>query len=239
MKGLILIISFVVSIFGYSQINDAHLWTGAGLDVKVNDKFSVDYKMQTRFYNNATSLRVYLNQIGASYKIASGLKVGLNYRYSRKKKDYYFVSENRIILDAAYGYKIKDINTKVTARVRYQHAFDRLKTINETITPNTSDVFRFRLLAKYKNPDFKRVQPFVGYEYFKSLNPEPIKFVLNSYRILAGINLDLPFKHEVKLNYIYQSSNKSTPEVDHIFAIQYTYNLEGLFGSEKKLYNLK
>ena len=157
--------------------------------------------------------------------------MGLKYRYSRKKKDYsYFVNENRFIFDAMYGYKVKELNTKFTARARYQHAYDRLKTINETITPKTSDVFRFRVLAKYKNPDFKRVQPFVGYEYFKSLNPEPINFAINSYRIMAGISLDLPYKHEVKLNYIYQGSNGNAPEVDHIYGIQYTYNLDGLFG---------
>lgn len=239
MKGLLLIISLIVSIFGYSQINDAHLWTSTGLSLELNKKFSVAYKMQTRFYNNASSLRVYLNQIGGTYKVVSGLKLGLKYRYSRKKKDYYFVNENRIILDASYGYKIKELNTKITTRVRYQHAFDRLTTINETITPNTSDVLRFRLLAKYKNPDFKRVQPFVGYEYFKSLNAEPINFAVNAYRLLAGINFDLPFKHEVKLNYIYQKSNKSIPEVDHIYAIQYTYSLDDLFGKQKKRYNLK
>lgn len=234
MKGLILILSFSVSIIGYSQTKDAHLWTGAGLSLEVNKKFSVDYKMQTRFYNNANSLRVYLNQIGGVYKIGNGFKVGLKYRYSRKKKEYsYFVNENRIILDALYGYKIKDVNTKITARVRYQHAYDRLKTINETITPKTSDVFRLRVVAKYKHPDFKRVQPFVGYEYFKSLNPEPIKFAVNSYRVLAGVSLDLPHKHEVKLNYIFQGSNGTAPEVDHIYAIQYTYNLGGLFAKNK------
>lgn len=239
MKGLLLVISFSVSILGYSQIHDTHLWTGAGLSMELNDKVSVDYKMQTRFYKNAGALRVYLNQIGGTYKVGSGIKVGLKYRYSRKKKDYYFVNENRIILDGSYGYKIREINTKLTARIRYQHAFDRLTTINETITPNTSDVFRIRLLAKYKNRDFKRVQPFIGYEYFKSLNPEPINFPVNAYRILAGVNLDLPFKHELKLNYIYQASNKSAPEVDHIYAIQYTYNLSGLLGKDKKKYNLK
>jgi len=230
LKGLLLIISFSVSILGYSQVNDAHVWTGAGLSTELTKKFSLNYKMQTRLYQNASALRVYLNQIGGTYKIASGVKVALKYRYSRKKKNYYFVNENRIVLDGSYGYKIKSINTKITARARYQHAFDRLTTINETITPNTSDVFRVRLLAKYKFPDFKRVQPFVGYEYFKSLNAEPINFPVNAYRILAGVNLDLPHKHEVKLNYIYQGSNKSIPEVDHIYAIQYTYNLSGLFG---------
>ena len=230
MKGLILSLSLIVSIIGYSQINDAHLWTGAGVSMEISDNFSVDYKTQIRFYKNVSSLRVYLNQFGATYKVMKGLKFGASYRYSRKKKDYFFVNENRFILDGVYGYKIKEANLKFSIRARYQHSFDRLNTINETIVPKTSDVFRLRCVAKYKNPDFKRVQPFVGYEYFKSLNAEPIQFGVNSYRILAGINLDLPFKHEVKLNYIYQKSNKSILEVDHIFAIQYTYNLEGVFG---------
>ena len=91
-------------------------------------------------------------------------------------------------------------------------------------------MFRIRLLARYKIPNFKRVQPFIGYEYFKSLNPEPIDFPINSYRVLAGVNLDLPHKHEVKLNYIYQGSNKAVPEIRHIYAIQYTYDLSGLLG---------
>jgi len=225
LKSLTLLILILVSSIGYSQNDDAHLWTGAGLSMEVDNKLSVDYKMQARFNNNVSSFRVYLNQIGATYKVVNGVKVSLKYRYSRKKKDYYFVNENRILVDGSYGYKLKEINTKITARLRYQHGFDRLSTINETITPNTSDVFRLRCVAKYKNPNFKRVQPFVGYEYFKSLNAEPIDFPINSFRVLAGIKLDLPFKHEVKLNYIYQGSNKAIPEVNHIYTIQYTYNL--------------
>jgi len=225
LKGLLLIISFTTSLVGFTQINDAHLWTGAGLSYGISKKLSVGYETQTRFYNNASSLRVYMNQIGASYKIVKGVKVGMDYRYSRKKKDYYFVNENRIMLNAAYGYKVKNINTKFTARVRYQHSFDRLSTINQTITPKKSNLFRLKLQAKFKYPDFKRIQPFIGYEYFKSLDNEPIAFAVNKYRIMAGLFLDLPFKHEVKLNYIYQGSNGSTPIVDHIYAILYTYNI--------------
>jgi len=58
LKGLLLIISFSVSILGYSQVNDAHVWTGAGLSMELTKKFSIDYKMQTRFYKNSSALRV-------------------------------------------------------------------------------------------------------------------------------------------------------------------------------------
>ena len=230
LKKLILYILLLVPYCGISQTEDAHLWTGAGVSLKVDKKLSFGYETQTRFYNNVSSLRVYLNQIGASYKITKDFKVGLDYRFSRKKKDYYYVSDNRLMFNASYGYKIKPANMKLTVRARYQNSFDRLNTINSTIEPNISNVFRMKVVAKYKNPDFKRVQPFVGYEYFKSLDAEPIQFATNRFRVIGGLHLDLPKKHELKLYYIYQESNKAVPEIDHIYSIQYTYNLEGLFG---------
>lgn len=231
MKKIILHILFLIPFFGITQVEDAHLWTGTGLSYSVDDKLSLGYETQTRFYKNVSTLRVYLNQFGASYKVTKDFKVGLDYRFSRKKKDYYFVSENRLMLNASYGYKIKPLNTKLTVRARYQNSFDRLSTINSTITPNISNVFRVKFTVKYKNPDFKRVQPFVGYEFFKSLDPEPIDFTANRYRIIGGINLDLPSKHELKLYYIYQVSNGNAPELDHIFSVQYSYNLSGLIGN--------
>lgn len=229
MKKILIYILLLSPVFGYSQIEDAHLWTGAGISLKVDKKLSINYETQTRFYKNASILRVYLNQIGGTYKITKDFKVGLDYRFSRKRKNYYYVSENRFMLNAAYGYKVSPINTKFSARVRYQNSFDRLKVINETINPNISNVFRIKIVAKYKITDFKRVQPFIGYEYFKSLDAEPIEFAVDAYRIMGGVNLDLPKKHEVKLNYIFQKSNGTAPEIRHIYSIQYTYNLEGLF----------
>ena len=219
----------MTSFFSYAQNDDAHVWTGVGVSYDVIEDITIDYKTQTRFYKNASSLRVFMNQVGASFKITKGVKAGVDYRYSRKKKDYYFVNENRFILYGSYGYKIPEISTKISARVKYQHSFDRLNTINETITPNTSDVFRIKISAKYKNSNFKRVQPFVGYEYFESLNATSNQFGKTRYRISLGLNLDLPMKHAVKLNYIYQSTQKTIPEVDHIFAIQYSYDLSNLF----------
>ena len=216
---------------GNSQTVDAHLWTGVGLSYKINDKFSVDYKTQTRFYKNVSTLRVYFNQIGGSFKITDDFKVALDYRFSRKKKnDAYFVSENRFMLNAIYGYSVKPIQTKFSVRARYQNGFDRLTTINDVITPNISNMFRLKLTAKYKNRDFKRVQPFVSYEMFKSLDAEPIKFGINTHRMKLGVLLDLPKKHEVKLAYIFQKNNGSIPEIRHIYTIQYTYSLNALIG---------
>ena len=102
----------------FSQTEDAHLWTGAGVSTKITKELSIEYQTQTRFYKNASVLRVYLNQIGASYKVTDDFKIGLDYRFSRKKKNDYFVSDNRFMLNASYGYKIKPINTKFSIRTK-------------------------------------------------------------------------------------------------------------------------
>lgn len=231
MKKILLYIILISPAFGFSQVEDAHVWTGAGVSFSVNKKISVSYETQTRFYKNASVLRVYMNQIGGSYEVTDDFKVGLDYRFSRKRKEYYYLNENRIMLNASYGYKVDAINTKFSARVRYQNSFDRLSVINEIINPDISNMFRLKVGAKYKIPDFKRVQPFIGYEFFKSLDAEPIQFAANAFRVMGGVKLDLPKKHEVKLRYIFQKSNGSSPEIRHIYAIQYTYNLEGLFSN--------
>lgn len=232
-KKLFVLAILFSGFMSHSQIVDAHLWSGVGLNASINKKIEIGYKTQTRFYKNATTLRVYFNQLGVSYKVVKGVKVGVGYRFSRKKKkDSYFVSENRVMFNASYGYKIKPIGTKFTVRARYQTGFDRLKPINDVIYPNISNKFRVKVTAKYKYKDFKRVQPYVSYEFFKSLNAKPLEFSL-AQRFSAGLFLDLPFKNELKLAYIYQKNNGNIIEIRHIYMIQYAYNLGNLMKKDK------
>jgi len=230
LKTTLLYIGLLLPIFGSSQIaTDAHLWTGIGVSAKINSKLSFGYETQARLYQNASTLRVYLNQVGTAYKITDNFKVGFDYRFSRKNKGNYFVSENRFMLNTSYGYKVKPINTKISVRLRYQNSFDRLKTINETITPNISNVFRAKVVAKYKQPNFKRIQPFIGAEIFKSLDASNHNYNVDAYRLIAGLNFDLPFKNELKLYYIYQKNFGNTLATRHIYSIQYNYDLSNLF----------
>jgi len=233
MKNLILFSLITMSFISFSQTEDAHLWTGVGLNASLNKKFELNYKTQTRFYKNATTLRVYFNQLGFSYKITKGLNVRMAYRFSRKlKKDTYFASENRFAFNLSYGYKVKAIGTKFTARLKFQNGFDRLKPINAVIYPNITNKLRIKLTAKYKHKDFKRIQPYMSYEFFKSLDSQPIEFSI-AQRFTGGLFLDLPHKNELKLAYIYQRNNGDIIETRHIYMIQYTYNLGNLLKGKK------
>lgn len=222
-----------MSFISFSQTEDTHLWTGIGLNASLNKKIELNYKTQTRFYKNASTLRVYFNQLGVSYKIAKGLNVGMAYRFSRKlKKDTYFASENRFAFNLSYGYKVKAIGTKFIARLKFQNGFDRLKPINDVIYPNITNKLRIKLTAKYKHKDFKRIQPYMSYEFFKSLDSQPLEFLI-AQRFTGGLFLDLPHKNELKLAYIYQRNNSDIIEIRHIYMIQYTYNLGNLLKGKK------
>jgi hypothetical protein len=222
-----------MSLISFSQTEDAHLWTGIGLNASLNKNIELNYKTQTRFYKNATTLRVYFNQLGFSYQVAKGFKVGMAYRFSRKlKAGTYFASENRFMFNASYGYKIKTIGTKFSARVRFQNGFDRLKPINDIIYPNITNKLRVKLTAKYKHKDFKRIQPYVSYEFFKSIDNQSFEFSITQ-RFSGGLFFDLPYKNELKLAYIYQKNNGNIIEIRHIYMIQYAYNLGNLLKSKK------
>ncbi len=228
LNRIIFTVGLLTSFYAQGQIIDAHLWTGAGVNASLNKKIELGYKTQTRFYQNVNSLRVYFNQLSFSYKLSKGLKVRIAYRFSRKKKQYtYFASENRFVFDASYGYKVNAIGVKFLARARFQNAFDRLKPINDVIYPNINNKFRIKLTARYKYKDFKRIQPYISYEFFKSLNSQPVEFSL-AQRFSAGLFFDLPFKNELKLAYIYQKNNGNIIEIRHIYMIQYAYNLGNL-----------
>lgn len=229
--------SFIVFVYVFmyfvitAQTEDAHLWTGAGVTSSLNNKVELGYKTQTRFYQNVSALRVYFNQARVSYKVTKGVKVSMDYRFSRKKKKYsYFATENRFTFNATYGYKIKQIGTKFTVRARYQTAFDRLKTVNN-IPPNINNKLRIKFTARYKYKDFKRVQPYVSYEWFKTLSELQDEFSI-AQRFYVGLFVDLPYKNELKIGYIYQKNSGEVIELRHIYMIQYTYSLGKLFNGE-------
>lgn len=227
MKKLILFISFFISFYGFNQNHDANTWTGIGVSKDLNKKITLAYEMQTRFSQNSTSLKTYLNQVGLEYELMDGLDASLEYRFSRKKKDYYFLSENRFMLNLSYGYKIDPANIKLSVRARFQNEFDRLKVINDFIKPTIENKFRIKLAVKYKNPDFKLIQPFLAYE-LSSILGENTGFVSRN-RFIGGFELDLPKGHSVKLYYIHQTDLDNPLEKNHIYSIQYSYNLDKLF----------
>ena len=154
MRSLLLSTLFI-SIFGFSQNQDAQLWTGLGLKANIGDKVSLKYETQARFYKNASTLRTYYNELSVDYELVKNLSIGTSYRYSRKDREGYFAGENRICLNADYTHKIAKTGLRFKTRARYQLAFDRVGVINDVIYPNIRSTFRWKFDLKYKNSHVK------------------------------------------------------------------------------------
>jgi hypothetical protein len=223
-----------LSVYGFSQNQDVNTWTGMSVSKDLNKKFTLAYEMQTRFYKNSTTLKTYLNQVGLEYELVEGLDASFEYRFSRKKKDYYFLSENRFMLNLSYGYKIDPANIKLSVRARFQNEFDRLKVINNFIKPTIENKFRIKFTVKYKNPDFKLIQPFLAYELFSVLGNSTS--LVSRNRFIGGLGIDLKKGHGVKIYYINQTDLDSPLEKNHIYSIQYSYNLDKIFYNLDKIF---
>jgi long-subunit fatty acid transport protein len=232
MRSLLLSTLFI-SVFGFSQNQDAQLWTGLGLKANIGKKLSLKYETQTRFYKNASTLRTYYNELSVGYEVVKNLSLGTSYRYSRKDKEGYFAGENRVCINADYAYKIAETGLRFKTRARYQLAFDRVGVINDVIYPNVRSTFRWKFDLKYRNADFKRVMPFVGYELFKAIQPAGFSGI-DAYRIYAGIDFDLPKRHELGIKYIYELDYGTQQNITHNYVIQYNYSLPSKLFKKKK-----
>lgn len=233
MKKIIIFIS-IISSTAFTQQIDAELWLGVAIKADLSKKLSLKYETQTRFNQNATRLKTYYNELSIDYELIKNLEIGTTYRYSRRNRDTYYLGDNRICFNLEYEKKITEIGFKLKTRARYQYSFDRLSVINNLIFPETENMFRLKLQLDYKNDAFKRLLPSVGYELFKSFNPTKMQG-LSAYRLYAGLDLDLPDRHEISLKYIYEKDFGTIQQVNHIYMIQYGYRLSSkLFKKKKK-----
>lgn len=230
----ILIFFLFLPFIGITQSKDAELWTGIGLKADLGDKFGLKYEGQTRFFKNASVLRQIYNEISLDYELIKNVEFGLSYRFSQKRNDVNFKNENRFSFNLEYGDKIKPINLKVKGRARYQFAYDRFQVINDVIYPDQKSTFRFKLELSYSDKKIKRIEPFAGAEIFKTLYEPSIKNGVDAYRLYAGMDFDLPARHEVGVKYIFEKELGNAPFNGHIYAIEYAYKLSNKLFKKKK-----
>ncbi|MFT4599918.1 MAG: hypothetical protein ACI857_000085 [Arenicella sp.] len=233
MKIVVCIAAFLLCQQSFGQIKkDVNFWTGVGLEMELIKDLSVGLETQVRFNDNASSFNQAYFELSADYKIIKGLNAGLIYRYARKHDDYYF-NQNRFAFDLSYRYKL-DFGLSFKTRARYQHSFDRLGEVNG-IYPSRKNIYRHSFKIAYTNKEFKLISPFVGAEIFHAIQPTNSNAgFLDTYRIKAGVNLDLPKRQSVKLFYTFEHENRAADNRSFIYGIQYNYEFKSLAKKKKK-----
>jgi hypothetical protein len=232
MKKLLFIL-FISPALVFSQIKDANLWTGVGLDMDITKALSVSAETQVRFNQNMSSLNQAYLEISGEYELVDGLSAGITYRYARKNSGDYYFNQNRICLDVSYGYKL-DMGLSFKTRARYQHVFDRISAVNG-IYPDKGNIYRQSFKIGYKHKDFKLIQPYIGAEIFHSIQPTNSNAgFLDTYRFKCGLDFDLPKRQSIKLFYTFEHENRSEDNRSFIYGIQYNYEFKSLHKRKKK-----
>lgn len=225
MKKFIAFFLVVSSRFTIAQVQDANLWTSATLNADLTENLSLNYEMQTRFYKNATTLDSYINEIGVVYTPLKNLELSGDYRYSRKNQETHYEGVHRLALNVGYGYKIDAAGLRFKARIRYQVPFNYLGVINDAIYPDNKNVMRFKIGVKYTPATLKKIQPFASYEFYKAVSPKNIYNPIDSYRVTFGVTFDLPKRHSIDLYYLLEKEYRAIPQLNHIFGIQYGFDI--------------
>lgn len=211
---------------GHGQIQDAELWTGIGIKAKVVKKLSADLMVQTRFNQNASQLKTGFVQLATDYEVLPDLDLGVSYRWSERNRLSHFETANRVCLNLAYQYKLKDLGLRFKLRGRYQYVFDRLMAVNDYILPEDKTVYRLKLALSYKNKALKGLRPFINSEVFYNTDLE-LPTPLIAYRLSGGLDYKMSKRHSLRARYIYEKNQGLVPQVNHIYGLTYQYNLKG------------
>jgi len=233
MKRLFLIF-LLLPFCGFAQQSDAQFWTGTAIKARIIKNLSASYETQVRFDQNVSRLNQYYSELGAEYEVIDGLDLGLIYRYARKNSGDYYFNQNRFCLDASYGLDLF-AGFSFKTRARYQHAFDRLKVINN-VYPDRKNVYRQSFKLSYKHDDFKLIQPYIGGEIFHAIQPtnENAGF-LDTYRLKAGFVVDLPKRFEIKAFYTFEKENRAVDNLNHIYGVQLNWEFKKKLIKKKKV----
>ena len=177
----ILLISFNLFSQEVKKVNDIGLWTGVGVDYKLNKSYSVSFLQEIRLYESFKEIDKIISDVGIDYKINKEFGLGANIRYYMEDKDGEpFAHDLRYNLDFKFKKKLSDaMNFKY--RLRYQDVYESLfnevpedivttfrnkisvdYSLNKHVIYFGAEIFRKRIV--YKKPYFNKFRLELGDE---------------------------------------------------------------------------
>ncbi len=193
-----------------AQQQDAVLWLGASAEKKVMKKLDISFEQQVRFKQNMQQFNSSLSEVGLSYKLAKKVKIAGIYRYTVRRK----TNSHRLSSHIQYKQRIKPLKLNVSGRIKYQYDFTHLD-YEQVLRP------KVKLTYSRKKYDF---EPFIANEWFYELDNRGNQF--ERFRITTGCNYHLHKQHDLSLFYtLQQALNVPNPSQEHIFGINYSFNL--------------
>lgn len=210
LKRSILVFICMLAIHGtYAQNQDFGIWAGVKVSKKWNKKWSAFGEVQTRLFQNATSIRSAYFQGGVNYKFAKWYKLGVVYRYT----DFGEIETNRFDIDNEFRHKVKKNIFEI--RLKYQ----------KTIVTNDLKGNRYRVRFKYSYKINKKLKPYVKAQYFYTQ-----AYDFNGWhqqRYTLGTLIRIRKRNFIDLFYNYDFEfNVRRPEERFIVGIKYKLELK-------------
>lgn len=162
MKKILISFLFLLPFFAQAQ-DGTGLWTGIGVEKKINKKLSLNLNTQVRFNDNISYAKTYLGEIGLGYQIIKGLEIAGYYRLINRRKNETkdFKIRQRYYADLSYENKIGAI--KFDYRLRYQHQFKD----NDGATEFDASYLRNKLEISY--PNKTKFSPYISADIFTEI----------------------------------------------------------------------
>lgn len=218
-KQLFFTFVFIWSSIAFTQNADALLWTSASLEGKINKDFNFELNTQFRFDDNMSRLASSLWQMSVDYELGKLFKIAGGYRLSNNLNKVNYGIKHRLYSDIKFDYELFK-NFELELRGRFQYDFDRLSEVNDYVIPQKKMLLRFRYGFEY---DFNDWKPSVSNEFFYNFDDA----ALTAYRLNVGLGYKISKRHQIKLEYTFQSPINEILYLEHIYQIGYVYDLKG------------
>lgn len=233
-KILVVLASLLFTSFGFSQddTNDLASWTAINLKYKLDKKWTFNLEGQLRLKEDISEVDEYFSELGASYSLFKGFKLGTGFRYIRENDNEGNVQgyENHIRynIDASYKHKINNLSLKY--RLRYQNKNELGVSTSEG--DYAKQTLRFKTSLEYNFSNWK-LDPEISAEIFNRFGKEA-ENEFSKYRLTFGTEYKLKKIGTIGVFYRFQKElNEEFPETTNIIGLKYTYTFKNKENEKK------
>jgi hypothetical protein len=203
----------------FAQVNDAGLWASVTAEKKITSQLKISLEEQFRLHENYSQPNIFFSELDLDYRLLKNLSVGIGYRFIQSHEpDNNYSFYHRLILDLTYRIKVNRF--KVDLRPRYEREYRKI------FSSENGKMGRERVRAKatFKYDFYSRIKPYLATELF--MRNKNSGFLINQYRLEAGINYEFSKKTTANLFYLTNREvNQKNPTVDYITGLGITFKL--------------
>lgn len=210
---------------GGVQVHDAELWTGIEISRELKNDVDFSLAQQIRFNSNLQRFKSTFSQATFSFRLS---RISERLKFSTSLRYIYSFSRKRVWRPIANlsMQVVKNDYVKLTVRTRIQK--DLLRFDSEQFD---SDFYLRNKATLVFNR--KKLKPYIGTEIY--YNNDNKARELDQFRILAGFELKVKKRQDIKFGYLYKEEfNVTNPTTAHIFQAIWSFEVKDFKKKSKK-----